>query len=101
MTADRMDEALFLDCLQRADAFREAGAGDRSLWIGYRNGLRRRQFGEEFGTEGQHRFRLSIPGDHPDPSHRAYGIGYRAGFRGEDPAALIGRRAGSVAGEKA
>ena len=93
--AEEMDDALFVEYLQRADAFREAGQGDRSLWIGYRNGLRRRRFGERFGTEGQHGLRLSIPGDHPDPSHRAYGIGYRAGFKGEDPAVLVSPGGGS------
>jgi len=83
------DDLVFLDCMKRADAFLEAGKGGRSLWMGYRNGLRRRRFGDEFGTEEQHRLRLSIPGDHPDPTHRAYGAGYRAGFRGEDPATLL------------
>lgn len=89
-----MEEEIFLEYMQRVKAFQDAAMGVPSLWNGYRNGLRRLQFGSRFGTDGQHTLRMSIPGDHPDLSHREYGRGYRSGYAGLDPATTLDQAGG-------
>lgn len=88
-----IDDATFIEYMDRVNALRESNMVTAGLWNGYRNGLRRLRFGEGFGTEAQHVLRMTIPLDDPDPSRGEYGRGYRAGYSGEDPACLAGQDA--------
>lgn len=84
-----IDDPTFIVYMERVNSFQESNVGTSSLWSGYRNGLRRLRFGENFGTDAQHTLRITIPIDEPDPARREYGRGYRAGYAGKDPAFLI------------
>lgn len=84
-----IDDATFLEYMERINAYRESDMITDSLWRGYRNGLRRLRFGDEFGTDAQHFLRMNIPLDEPDPSRCEYGKGYRARYMGENPVCLV------------
>ena len=84
-----MDDSTFIEYMNRVSSFQESNVGTPSLWNGYRNGIRRLCFGENFGTDAQHTLGMTIPLDDPDPFRREYGRGYRAGYSGKDPVVLI------------
>jgi hypothetical protein len=48
-------------------------------WHGYRRGLRRARFGEQFGTAAEHQLWLTLADD-TDASRAAHGRGYRDGL---------------------
>jgi len=48
-------------------------------WYGYRRGLRRARFGEQFGTAAEHQLWLTLADD-TDASRAARGRGYRDGL---------------------
>ena len=58
-------------------------------WHGYRRGLRRARFGEQFGTAAEHQLWLTLADD-PDASRAARGRGYR------DALAHLGRSIDAV-----
>jgi hypothetical protein len=59
-------------------------------WHGYRRGLRRGRFGEQFGTAAEHQLWLALADD-TDVSRAARGCGYRDGL------ARLGRSIEAVA----
>lgn len=80
----------FASWMTTALTFSELAYGKSlDFWTGYMRGLRRLHHGQAFSTEEEHGLFLNIPEDDPDPTRRATGEGYRAGFAGIDPAELI------------
>ena len=49
-------------------------------WHGYRRGLRRARFGEQYGTAAEHQLWLMLAND-TDESRAARGRGYRDGLK--------------------
>jgi hypothetical protein len=56
---------------------------DASFWEGYRRGLRRKFYGEEFGTEEEH-IKWMDSANNDEKNIRERGLGYRAGHAGKD-----------------
>jgi len=71
-----MEKAEFEAKLRKAMTFYELGKSS-DYWCGYVSGLRRRYYGENFGTEGEHDKRVSLVNDE---SRRDMGCGYREGY---------------------
>lgn len=56
--------------------------GDSDFWVGYQRGIRRNYLGEKFGTPNEHSLWISLDG--PDLPRKMRGLGYRAGFDGQN-----------------
>lgn len=79
-----MTEREFQTNARAADTFRRLSSEpyEPEYWAGYIRGLRRLYHGERFGTPEEHELWLSLTG--PDDTRRMRGIGYRAGFEGQN-----------------
>ena len=58
-------------------------SADSDFWSGYQRGLRRHYHGEKFGTTAEHKLWMSLHTD-DDESRKMRGLGYRAGFEGQN-----------------
>ena len=56
--------------------------GHAEYWRGYARGLRRNHFGENFGTEEEHKLWMTATGD---ATRRNRSRGYRDGFNAVEP----------------
>ena len=66
------------------------------FWRGYRRGLCRMHYGEEYGTEEEHRTLMELANDTDNKSRLNHGLGYRAGFAGKAAKPLFENRKGMV-----
>jgi len=73
-----MNRQTFEKEIMRAKTMITAG-DDQDYWIGYQRGLRRNFFGENFGTEGEHKVWLSLL-ESPDQARSKRGQGYIDGY---------------------
>ena len=81
MTLDQYQSAM--TCVE---TMRQLSEGEeQGYWSGYRLGLSRVYFGEQFETEETHETLLRLAYETGDPYRRARGIGYRDGFRWKSP----------------
>ena len=81
-----MERGLFERSLAHARMMErlEGPMGTAEYWSGFAQGLRRRFFGEAFGTQEQHEL-LYAENNGPDLCRAALGRGYRVGFEGNLP----------------
>lgn len=82
-----MDEEQFLEWIELADVYQSADYS--GFWDGYKRGLRRHQFGEEYGTEDEHEHLIETANETQNKNLRDRGLGYRAGFAGKDPRPIM------------
>lgn len=68
-----------------ADTFRRLSSepDEQEFWTGYQRGLRRNHHGEKFGTAAERKLWMSLADD-SDDSRKMRGLGYRAGFEGQN-----------------
>ena len=78
----KMDRKTFELEMMRAKTFMMTGE-DYDYWAGYEKGLRRRFKNENFGTDAEHEFWLSLKNS-DDDMRRNRGRGYHAGFNFPD-----------------
>lgn len=57
---------------------------EQDFWAGYQRGLRRNHHGEKFGTAEDHKLWISLADESHDQSRKMRGLGYRAGFEGQN-----------------
>jgi hypothetical protein len=82
--------------MNRARIMKSVEPQKSEYWMGYERGLRRAHHGESFGTDAEHELWLSLADD-LDDSRAQRGLGYRDGLEAlSSPAALLGRKGGSV-----
>ncbi len=75
----------FQSNMTAADTFRRLSSDpdEQEFWTGYQRGIRRNYHGEKFGTAAEHKLWLSLHTDE-DISRKMRGLGYRAGFDGQN-----------------
>lgn len=75
----------FQSNMMAADTFRRLSSepDEQDFWVGYQRGLRRNHHGEKFGTAAEHKLWMSLADD-ADQSRKMRGLGYRAGFDGQN-----------------
>jgi hypothetical protein len=73
-----------------AESFRRLSQepDEQEFWAGYVRGLRRNHHGEKFETEAEHSLWMSAA-DSSDQSRKMRGLGYRAGFEGQNVQAAM------------
>ena len=74
-----MDRKAFDQEMMKSRAMIEQGK-DPDYWEGYLRGLKRRFFGESFGTAEEHHRWMTLA-DSPDPQKAQQGRGYRDGIQ--------------------
>lgn len=65
-----------------AKTFSELGE-NQDFWAGYMRGLRRNYHGKNFGTDEEHALWMSAS-ESNDQSRKMRGLGYQAGFEGQN-----------------
>ena len=75
-----MNENTFKSWMIRAKTLQRVDDEKSEFYAGYQQGLRRFYHGDKFGTEQEHKQRMSLSG-----SRQLMGDGYRAGFSGQPP----------------
>ncbi len=75
----------FQSNMTAADTFRRFSSepDEQDFWTGYQRGLRRNHHGDKFGTVEEHKLWLSLADD-TDQFRKMRGLGYRAGFEGQN-----------------
>lgn len=66
------------------------------FWRGYRKGLCRMFYGDDYGTEDEHKSLMEAANDTDNKSRLNHGLGYRSGFAGKDARPLFNNRKGTV-----
>ena len=80
-----MTRSEFQTNMTGAETFRSLSSDpdEQEFWAGYQRGLRRNNHGDKFGTAAEHKLWLSLADD-TDQSRKMRGLGYRAGFDGQN-----------------
>jgi hypothetical protein len=85
-----MKKSFFLREDRRAESMRRTDNDNQPYWIGYLRGLRRRHYGENFGTNEEHQLWLTANGDDIcEQRSNGYRDGYYGPFDWSDPATAI------------
>jgi len=80
-----MNRAEFQSNMTGAESFHTLSSepAEQEFWSGYQRGLRRNHHGDKFGTAAEHKLWMSLSTDE-DESRKMRGLGYRAGFVGQN-----------------
>lgn len=80
-----MNRSEFQSNMTGAESFRTLSPepDEQEFWAGYQRGLRRNHHGDKFGTAAEHKLWMSLHTDE-DMSRKMRGLGYRAGFEGQN-----------------